>query len=409
MQTAIAAIIVFGIIVFIHELGHFLVAKRVGILAREFAIGLGPKLFSFRKGETTYSIRALPIGGYVRMAGEDPETYEIKNGIKVGLQLDIEGKVAKIDLKPHSKYDVIGKIEEFDIEKDMFIRIEMDNNIVGYKISESALIVKEHDVMQIAPLNRKFNGKTVAQRAATIFAGPLMNFILAGLLYAIIIGITGVPSNSNVVGEVIAGNPAAEAGMITGDKIIAVEGIKIDNWQQLVNEISDKPNQTIGIDIERGQELLTLNVEAFEQAGTGKIGITQSTNPAGLMSIPYGFKQTYDLSILLLTSLGQMITGQIEADVAGPVGIIQIIGIQANEGLLNLVNLAAFLSLNLGIINLLPMPALDGGRLVFLGFEALRGKPIDPNKEGIIHFVGFALLMLLILVVTYRDVARIFS
>lgn len=409
MQTAIAAIIVFGVIVFIHELGHFVVAKRVGILVREFAIGFGPKILNIKKGETVYSIRVLPLGGFVRMAGEDPETYEMKNGIRVGLVLNHEHKVTRIDLKPHSKYEVIGKIESFDIEKDMFIRIERDEIVSTYKIDESAIIVKDKDEIQVAPLDRKFNGKTVGQRAAAIFAGPLMNFILAGLLFAVVIGLTGVASNINVVGDVIPNNPAAEAGILPGDQIIAIEGVQVQSWDELVAQVSARPNEQITIDINRDNQLLTVTLVTVDQAGAGRIGIAPTTEPAGLMSIPLGFQRTYDLTILLFTSLGQMFAGEIEADVAGPVGIIQIIGIQANEGIIQLIHLAAFLSLNLGIINLFPIPALDGGRLVFLGLEALRGKPVDPNKEGFIHFIGFALLMLLIIVVTYRDVVRIFN
>ncbi|OEF98639.1 RIP metalloprotease RseP [Desulfuribacillus alkaliarsenatis] len=409
MQTAIAAIIVFGVLVFIHELGHYLVAKRVGILVREFAIGFGPKVISFKRGETLYTIRALPLGGFVRMAGEDPESYEMKNGIRVGLQLDNEHKVTKIDLKPHSKYDVIGKIESFDIEKDMYIRIEQEQRSVTYKVDDSAMIVKGNDEMQIAPHDRKFNGKTVGQRAATIFAGPLMNFVLAGLLFAIVIAMMGVPSNASIIGDVVPDNPAAEAGILPGDQIVAVDGKPVTTWSQLVTEVRERPNQTINVEVVRGTESITLSLTTAEQAGAGWIGIQQMTEEAGFMSLVYGFRQMYDLTILLFTHLGEMFTGQVEADVAGPVGIIQIIGIQANEGIIQLIYLAAFLSLNLGIINLFPIPALDGGRLVFLGIEALRGKPLDPNKEGFIHFIGFALLMLLIIVVTYRDVVRIFS
>ncbi|OEH85851.1 RIP metalloprotease RseP [Desulfuribacillus stibiiarsenatis] len=408
MQTALATIIVFGVIVFIHELGHFLVAKRVGILVREFAIGFGPKLISVKKGETVYSIRALPLGGFVRMAGEDPETFDIKNGIRVGLSLE-NNIVTKIDLKPNASHQITGKIEEYDLEKRMFIRLETETGSKSYQVYESAIIVKDKEEVQLAPIHRKFNGKTVGQRAAAIFAGPAMNFLLAGLLYAMIIGITGVPSEANIVGDVVAGNPAAEAGIIAGDRIVEVDGITITTWQDLVQQISAKPNQAIDIAIQRGEQNVTMSLTTLEQAGTGKIGIVPTTESAGLMSIVYGFERTWELAVLLLSHLGQMITGQIAADVAGPVGIIQIIGDQANEGLLQLISLAAFLSLNLGIINLFPIPALDGGRLVFLALEGLRGKPIDPNKEGVIHFVGFALLMLLILVVTYKDVMRIFS
>lgn len=409
MQTAIATIVVFGLIVFIHELGHFLVAKKVGILVREFAIGFGPKLVSFKKGETVYSIRVLPLGGFVRMAGEDPETYDMKNGVKVGLTLDADLKVVKVDLDPHERYEIMGKIEAFDIEKEMFIRITSDTRSATYYLREDALIVKGKEEMQVAPLDRKFNGKTVGQRMAAISAGPIMNFLLAGLLFAAVFAITGMPTDSNIIGEVVPGSPAATAGIESGDQIVKIEGTTIQTWQELVTQISSHANQAINLEIQRGGQILPMTLTPEEQDGSGKIGIMQMTEDVGWMSIPYGFQRTYEMAGLLLTSLGEIVTGRVEADLAGPVGIVQMIGIQANAGIERLINFAGFLSLNLGIINLLPFPALDGGRLVFLALEGLRGKPVDPNKEGLVHFVGFALLMLLIVIVTYHDVVRIFD
>ncbi len=409
MQTAIATIVVFGLIVFIHELGHFLVAKKVGILVREFAIGFGPKLVSFKKGETVYSIRVLPLGGFVRMAGEDPETYDMKNGVKVGLTLDADLKVVKVDLDPHERYEIMGKIEAFDIEKEMFIRITSDTRSATYYLREDALIVKGKEEMQVAPLDRKFNGKTVGQRMAAISAGPIMNFLLAGLLFAAVFAITGMPTDSNIIGEVVPGSPAAIAGIEAGDQIVKIEGTSIQTWQELVTQISSHANQAINLEIQRGGQILPMTLTPEEQDGSGKIGIMQMTEDVGWMSIPYGFQRTYEMAGLLLTSLGEIVTGRVEADLAGPVGIVQMIGVQANAGIERLINFAGFLSLNLGIINLLPFPALDGGRLVFLALEGLRGKPVDPNKEGLVHFVGFALLMLLIVIVTYHDVVRIFD
>ncbi len=409
MKTAIAAIIVFGIIVFIHELGHFAVAKRVGILTREFAIGFGPKLFSVKKGETRYTIRALPLGGFVKMAGEDAEAYEIKTGLYVGYELNDAGEITKLVVNPETPLEHVGVIENFDLEKDLFIDLINVEERSRLKFNDKAMIIRGNSEMQIAPLNRKFNGKSVGERAATIFAGPLMNFILAGFLFALIINITGLPSNTNTIGSVVAGNPAAEAGIMAGDKIIAIDGQLIKDWPELAQIVANKANQKITVEISRDGQSQVTELIVADQSGVGKIGIMQSREPVGIKSLPLGFQQTYTYTKLIILSLGEMITGKVEADVAGPVGIIQLIGDQANEGLLNLINLSAFLSLNLGIINLLPLPALDGGRLVFIGLEAVRGRPVDPNKEGLVHFLGFAFLMMLILVVTYNDVLRIFN
>ena len=197
LQTVISFILIFGTLVFVHEWGHLIFAKRAGILCREFAIGFGPKVFSFVKNETVYTIRLLPIGGFVRMAGEDPETIEIKPGYRLGLKFDSDGKVQKLILNNKEKYrDIkVVEVEEIDLEHKLFIRgyeDEEDNRLQTFEVRPDAVTVQDGTESQIAPYDRQFGSKTLGQRAMAIFAGPLMNFVLAIVIFIIIAAIQGV-------------------------------------------------------------------------------------------------------------------------------------------------------------------------------------------------------------------------
>jgi len=208
LSTVLAFILLFGALVFFHELGHFIFAKRSGILCREFAIGFGPKILAFNKNETTYTIRLLPLGGYVRMAGEDPELIELKPGLRVGLILDKNEVVKKIIINRKEKYPDarIIEIEQADIEKDLFItgfEEEEEERIKSYKIDEKAVLVENGIESQIAPIDRQFSSKSLLARTLTIFAGPLFNFILAIVVFILLGFIQGVPSNEPMLGELL--------------------------------------------------------------------------------------------------------------------------------------------------------------------------------------------------------------
>ncbi len=336
LVTIISSVFVFGILIFFHELGHFIAAKKAGVTVKEFALGFGPKAVSWHSGGTDYSLRIFPLGGFVRLVGEDPEETD----------------------EPGS-----------------------------------------------------FQKQKVATRFAIIAAGPLMNFLLAVLLFAIIyFGFLGVATFPVQVGHIVEGERAEEAGLRVGDTLLTANGEAIEEWEQVVRIINENPDREIELVVEREGRVLTFNVvpKPEDETGRGLIGIGPKTlRYQVLPSLRLGLANTVRLINLIVVSLVGMIAGRIPADVAGPVGIISIVGEVAQTGMVNLLSLSAALSVNLGLINLLPIPALDGSRLVFLLVEGVRGRPVDPKKEGFIHFVGFTLLILLMIIIAYRDLIRL--
>ncbi|MBM7867147.1 RIP metalloprotease RseP [Heliobacterium gestii] len=347
MTTFLASVFVFGLMIFFHELGHFSVAKMVGVRVLEFSIGMGPQLFGLRRGATLYALRLLPVGGFVRMAG---------------MEAGEDGQFAASPSDPGN-----------------------------------------------------FNNKTVAQRAAVIFAGSFMNFILAFLLFIYIYTIIGVPTYSNVIGDVLAGKPAQTAGIRPGDRILAVNGKTTENWSELLQEIHPRGGQEVTLTVESQGAVRDVKVVPGldPERNVGQIGITVDDKTVynekkGLFtSLKLGLVNTLAITTMILHSIFQMITGAAPAEVGGPVMIVNEIGKAAQIGLTSLLMLAAVLSINLGLLNLFPIPALDGSRLVFLGLEALRGRPIDPAKENTIHLIGFALLIGLMLLIAYKDVLKL--
>lgn len=336
----VLAIIVLGMLILAHELGHFVVAKRVGIKVEEFSIGFGPKILSTREGETLYSIRSLPIGGFVKMAGTNPDVDDMEDP-------------------------------------------------------------------------RGFNKKPVLARMAVIGAGPLTNFIIAALLFMAMFGILGVQRPSLEISEVLPGKPADLAGLEAGDEIMFLDGKRVMTWEELVEEISASKGKEVVVVVRRDgveKELKITPVANPTDRTRGFIGITPklvTVKSGPLESLRQGITYTFGVSFMFIKGLFAMLLRRIPADVAGPVGIAKILGDAAKMGFRNLLYLVGILSANLGILNLLPFPALDGSRLVFLGIEGVRQRPVDPEKENLIHFIGFTVLMLLALLITYRDILRI--
>ena len=346
LVTALASIFVFGLLVVVHELGHFWVARRNGIRILEFSLGMGPKVYGWNKAGTLYAIRALPLGGYVKMAGMDPEEGE-------------EG---------------------------------------------------------LAPANDpgSFMNKTVLQRISVIFAGPLMNFLLAIVIFVAVFTYIGVPveSDSNVIGAVMQDKPAATAGLQPKDKIVAINGVPTPKWGNLTQMIHGSEGKVLTLTIERdaAKSEVKLTPQFDKQANKYLIGIGADqvfAKKGTFEAAGFGLQRTVDFTKLIITSIFGMITGKIPADVGGPVAIVNAIGQGASQGWANLLGLTGMLSIQLGLLNLFPIPALDGSRIVFLAFEGLRGKPLDPDKENFIHLVGFALLILLMVVITYNDILKL--
>ena len=350
MLTTLAIVFVFGSMVMIHELGHYMVAKWIGVKVIEYSFGFGPKIVGYQGKETFYALRIIPLGGFVKLHGMDAE-------------VDANGQ---------------------------------------------AVIAPTHDV-------RSFMNKPVWQRMAVIVAGPIMNFVLAIILFVGVFAYLGIPSpgNTNMIGSLVPGKPAATAGLQPGDKILAVNGESTEDWTRLTKVIHAKPDQLLNLTVERDMSKKTVSVKAEKDAptGEGRIGIAPEiiyTHATILQSTSLGIERTVGFTKFVMVSLAEMITGKIPADLGGPVMIAQVIGEGAKQGLANLLSLTGVLSIQLGLINLFPIPALDGSRLIFLLIEGVRGKPLKPEKENMIHLVGFVLLMALMIAVTYKDVLRLF-
>ncbi|EIT85113.1 membrane-associated zinc metalloprotease [Fictibacillus macauensis ZFHKF-1] len=419
MNTVIAIIIILGALVFFHELGHLLLAKRAGILCREFAIGFGPKIYAFKKGETTYTIRLLPLGGFVRMAGEDPEGIELQPGYRVGLIFNEQGAVQKMVVNHKEKYDLqkVITIESADLEHKLELTgyETEDGERLTFNVDPKAIYVADHQEMQIAPYDRQFRSKTLTQRTLAIFAGPFMNIILAVVILIGYFLVSGVPTEEAKLGDLTPKGAAIQSHLQKGDRVLSVNDQKVSKWSELVSIIKENPGEELMFNVERDGKELKLPVTPGERKIEGKgtkegfIGAYEATEFSVVESIKQGANQTWFMTKMIFKGLGELITGkQGFKQLSGPVGIYEYTNQAAAGGIPMLLRWAAALSINLAIFNLLPLPALDGGRLLFLGIEALRRKPVDPQKEGIVHFIGFALLMLLMLVVTWNDIHKFF-
>lgn len=365
-------IVIFCIVVVAHEFGHFIIAKANGIHVVEFSIGMGPTLLHFGKGDTKYSLKLLPIGGACMFEGED--------GLK--------------------EMDETDKEDGDKDHKDQETR----------EIKEDLGTLKKSGAFPDAP---------VWARIATVVAGPVFNFILAYIFSAIIVASIG--SDLPVIGTVGEGTAASEAGLMTGDEIVELNGKHIHLFREISLEAMLNEGEPVNIVYERdGQRTaVTLNPKYSEKDGRYYYGIAP-LNGYTKFSLPgvaeYSFYEVKYWIDTTIRSLGMLVTGKAGIkDLSGPVGMVDAVDTIYTESKqdgafyvwLNMLNFAILLSANLGVLNLIPFPALDGGRLLFLVIEAIRRKPIPPEKEGIFHFVGFALLMLLMVVVMYNDIARL--
>ncbi|MNO21691.1 Regulator of sigma-W protease RasP [compost metagenome] len=408
----------FFVIVTVHEWGHYFFAKRAGILVREFAIGFGPKLLSFKRDETQFTLRLLPFGGYARMAGEDPELIQISDGQTIALRLEND-QVRKIYLdRLDSRKNVIrGEVQHIDLEDDLAVRLDVDGETLTYEVHPQAMMVTKGKETQIAPRDRQYGSKTVGQRALSIFAGPLMNFILAFVLFALHIQMAGIPLDQPShlqIGEVMKGMPAEEVGLQTGDIVETINGTPVGtDANKMIEMIQASKNKPMTWAIKRGEETLNLTITPKgAENEDGKIGSTIVTVfPTRSASFGETFQvageDMVNTTKAIFLGFQQLINRFNMDDLGGPVRTFEVTGQIAKQGIVQLTYWAAILSLYLGIFNLLPIPALDGSRLIFLGVEALRGKPIDPNREGMVHFIGFAMLFLLMIAVTYNDILRL--
>lgn len=419
--TIITFILVFGILVLVHEYGHYYFAKRAGILVREFSIGMGPKIWWTRKNGTTYTVRLLPVGGYVRLAGSDDEDEdELRPGTPVTLQLNQDGQVVTINAS--SKATLFQGIPMQLVASDLVDGLWVKGYVNGdeselktYPVNHDATVV-EHDgtVVQIAPRDVQFRSASLPARMITNFAGPMNNFILS-LLVFIILGftLTGVPTNSNQIGKVNAGSVAAKAGLVAGDRITKVNSTKVANWAELATNLSSKPNQQVKLTYTHKGETKTTTVrpQAVKQGKetVGQIGILEQQEKGIRARLMFGWQQFIQAGTLIFAVLGHMFThGFSLNDLGGPVAIYAGTSQATALGVNGVLNFLALLSINLGIVNLLPIPALDGGKLLLNIIEAVIRRPIPERAEGIVTMLGFMILLVLMILVTWNDIQRYF-
>jgi len=340
-----------GIIVLVHELGHFLLAKAVGVRVERFSIGFPPRLFGKKIGDTDYCISAVPLGGYVKMTGMIDES------------MDAEGL----------------KGEPYE-----------------------------------------FMSKPTWARFLIIFAGPFFNFLLTAGVFAAAVMASGVdvvqePSYA-VVGQVLDGKPAAELGLQSGDEILTLDGQPVEMWDDLVAIVKAAPEEELSITWKRGQDELsgTITPEYDLVADGGLIGVSPVTvhKDVGFFSgIGYGVKSTYNLTALTFRSFGMFFSGKVSVKdgLAGPVKIAQMTGETAKAGLSSLIMWVAFLSLNIGLINLFPIPGLDGGHIMLLGIEGIMRRPLSTKTKMVVQQIGMALLLSLMVFMIINDVLNIFK
>jgi regulator of sigma E protease len=328
MMTIIIAILVFNLIVFVHEGGHFIAARLGGIKVVEFALGMGPKIVGKKFGETMYSLRAFPIGGFCLMLGEDEENKD-----------------------PGA-----------------------------------------------------FNNSPVMTRIAAVVSGPLVNMLVTVLIYSLVIAPVAAP----MIGQVTKGMPAEKAGIVAGEEIVRINDVEINDWQMIKPEIAKHEGEEVTVTVEKKGVQREVRLIPVKNAGTEDIviGVTQKVTIAGF-SPKEGIKTTVTISKMMLSFLGQLVVGKADTgEVSGPISIIVYMNEAAKTGFISVLFLTAIISLNLGILNLLPIPALDGGRLLFLFVELIRRKPVPAEKEGMVHFVGLVALMALSVFLMYKDIIR---
>ena len=421
MQAIIAFLFVFSVIVIIHEFGHYYFAKKAGILVREFAIGMGPKIFQVRKGETVYTLRLLPIGGYVRMAGHDEDEQEIKPGMMITIELDKENIVQKLNFDEHLiiENSVPFQIEEADLHRSMtlsgyFVNSEEKVNLTVSK--QATIIESDGTEVVVAPIERQFNSASLWNRIKTNAAGPMNNFILSIIIF-IIVGFMqgGVPSNDPVIGQVSDQSAAHEAGLQTSDKIISIDGVDIHSWDEMTSIVRSSADKTLSMTIQRNGDTKNVSitpksVEGQNGSKIGQLGVTRTLDNSILSILGYGFTQTISVIVLVLSALGSIFTKGFNLNqLGGPVAIYSLTSQVAKNGFIDLLSFMGMISANLGVMNLLPIPALDGGKLVLNFIEGIRKKPLDPEKEGYLTIAGAIFLFALMLLVTWNDIMKLFN
>ncbi|HFU4350580.1 TPA: RIP metalloprotease RseP [Streptococcus suis] len=418
MRGILAFIFIFGVIVVVHEFGHFYFAKKAGILVREFAIGMGPKIFAHTgKDGTLYTIRILPLGGYVRMAGWGEDKTEIKTGTPASLSLNEAGVVTRINLtgKQLDNLSLPMNVTSFDFEEKLEITGLVLEESKTYKVDHDATIVEEDGTeVRIAPLDVQYQNATVWGRLITNFAGPMNNFILGILVFIFLMFMQGgvADLSSNAV-SITDGGALQAAGLVTGDKILSVNGDATDSYTEVATIISKAAEDattapSFDLVVEHDGATKNVTVTAEKVDGTYRIGISPILKTGFVDKIVGGFQEASATALLIVTALKNLIANFDVKQLGGPVAIYKVSAQAAEFGLASVLGLMAMLSINLGIFNLIPIPALDGGKIVMNILEAIRRKPLKPETESYITLAGVAVMVVLMIVVTWNDIIRVF-
>lgn len=417
MLGILTFILVFGIIVVVHEFGHFYFAKKSGILVREFAIGMGPKIFAhIGKDGTAYTIRILPLGGYVRMAGWGDDTTEIKTGTPVSLTLADDGKVKRINLsgKKLDQTALPMQVTQFDFEDKLFIKGLVLEEEKTFAVDHDATVVEADGTeVRIAPLDVQYQNATIWGKLITNFAGPMNNFILGVVVFWVLIfmqgGVRDVDTNQF---HIMPQGALAKVGVPETAQITKIGSHEVSNWESLIQavetETKDKTAPTLDVTIsEKGRDK-QVTVTPEDSQGRYLLGVQPGVKSDFLSMFVGGFTTAADSALRILSALKNLIFQPDLNKLGGPVAIFKASSDAAKNGIENILYFLAMISINIGIFNLIPIPALDGGKIVLNILEAIRRKPLKQEIETYVTLAGVVIMVVLMIAVTWNDIMRLF-
>lgn len=417
MLGILTFILVFGIIVVVHEFGHFYFAKKSGILVREFAIGMGPKIFAhIGKDGTAYTIRILPLGGYVRMAGWGDDTTEIKTGTPVSLTLTDDGKVKRINLsgKKLDQTALPMQVTQFDFEDKLFIKGLVLEEEKTFAVDHDATVVEADGTeVRIAPLDVQYQNAPIWGKLITNFAGPMNNFILGVVVFWILIfmqgGVRDVDTNQF---HIMPQGALAKVGVPETAQITKIGSHEVSNWESLIqaveSETKDKTAPTLDVTISENGSDKQVTVTPEESQGRYLLGVQPGIKSDFLSMFVGGFTTAADSALRILSALKNLIFQPDLNKLGGPVAIFKASSDAAKNGIENVLYFLAIISINIGIFNLIPIPALDGGKIVLNILEAIRRKPLKQEIETYVTLAGVVIMVVLMIAVTWNDIMRLF-
>ncbi|HGJ7275764.1 TPA: RIP metalloprotease RseP [Streptococcus pneumoniae] len=417
MLGILTFILVFGIIVVVHEFGHFYFAKKSGILVREFVIGMGPKIFAhIGKDGTAYTIRILPLGGYVRMAGWGDDTTEIKTGTPVSLTLADDGKVKRINLsgKKLDQTALPMQVTQFDFEDKLFIKGLVLEEEKTFAVDHDATVVEADGTeVRIAPLDVQYQNATIWGKLITNFAGPMNNFILGVVVFWVLIfmqgGVRDVDTNQF---HIMPQGALAKVGVPETAQITKIGSHEVSNWESLIQavetETKDKTASTLDVTISEKGSDKQVTVTPEDSQGRYLLGVQPGVKSDFLSMFVGGFTTAADSALRILSALKNLIFQPDLNKLGGPVAIFKASSDAAKNGIENILYFLAMISINIGIFNLIPIPALDGGKIVLNILEAIRRKPLKQEIETYVTLAGVVIMVVLMIAVTWNDIMRLF-